>query len=283
MLIRKLFRTAWKYKAQFISMIIMVAIGMAVFVGFHMEWYSLKVDTDNFFEDTNYADYRIYNEQGFSENDIQAIEKISGVDSASRILNVNVGIKDTEKNLGLFCEENYVVSQMVITDGEEYDKDVSGFWLSDRFASVNNIKVGDTLTVTYRNFEISGDVKGLAKSSEFLICVADENQLMPDYTIYGFVYISPKTLKEATGFTFYPQINIKSNLEKEKIENEINSALGKTTLLLTKEEHTAYAGAESEIQEGKVMAEILFGDSNSHYGYHNAPHYRQRKNADRHA
>jgi putative ABC transport system permease protein len=235
----------------------MVAIGMAVFVGFHMEWYSLKVDTDNFFEDTNYADYRIYNEQGFSENDIKAIEKISGVDSASRILNVNVGIKDTEKNLGLFCEENYVVSQMVVTEGKDYDENTNGFWLSDRFASANDIKVGDTLTITYRNFEISGVVNGLAKSSEFLICVADENQLMPDYTIYGFVYISPKTLKEATGFTFYPQINIKSDLEKEKIESEINSALGKTTLVLSKEEHTAYAGAESEIEEGKIMAEIL--------------------------
>jgi putative ABC transport system permease protein len=257
MLIRKLFRTAWKYKAQFISMIIMVAIGVAVFVGFHMEWYSLKVDTDAFFAETNYADYRIYNEQGFSQNDIEKIEKISGIDGASRVLNVNVGIKDSEKTLGLFCEENYVVSQMIITEGDDYDENVSGFWLSEKFAQKNNIKVGDTLTVTYRNFEISSEVKGLARSSEFLICVADENQLMPDYSIYGFAYISPKTLLSATGFAFYPQINIKSDLEKEEIESEINSALGKTTLVLSKEEHTAYAGAKSEADEGRTMAAIL--------------------------
>jgi putative ABC transport system permease protein len=257
MLIRKLFRTAWKYKAQFISMIIMVAIGVGVFVGFHMEWYSLKKDTDSFFEQTNYADYRIYNEQGFSETDIQAIEKISGIDDASRVLSVNVSIKDSEKTLGLFCEENYVVSKMVITAGNDYDETTSGFWLSDKFAQKNNIKVGDTLTITYRNYEISGTVNGLAKSSEFMICVADENQLMPDYSSYGFAYISPKTLLAATGFTFYSQINIKSNLEKTKIESAINSALGKTTLLLSKEEHTAYAGAKSEIDEGKIMAEIL--------------------------
>jgi putative ABC transport system permease protein len=257
MLLKKLFRTAWKYKAQFISMIIMVTIGVAVFVGFHMEWYSLKVDTDSFFEDTNYADYRIYNEQGFSESNIQAIESISGVECASRVLSVNVGIKDSEKTLGLFCEENYVVSQMVITEGKEYDENSNGFWISDKFADKNNIKVGDTFTVTYRNFEISGPVEGLAKSSEFLICVADENQLMPDYNLYGFAYISPKTLSSAIGFAFYPQINIKSNLEKEKIESAVNSALGKTTLVLSKEEHTAYAGAKSEIQEGKIMAEIL--------------------------
>jgi putative ABC transport system permease protein len=173
------------------------------------------------------------------------------------VLSVNVSIKDSRQNLGLFCEENYVVSQMVITEGAEYDENLVGFWLSDKFANANNIKVGDTLTITYRNFEISQKVVGLAKSSEFMICVADDNQLMPDYTIYGFAYISPKTLKSTTGFEFYPQINIKSDLEKGKIESLVNSALGKTTLLLTKEEHTAYAGAESEISEGKVMAEVL--------------------------
>jgi putative ABC transport system permease protein len=257
MLFKKLFRTAWKYKAQFISMIIMVLIGVGVFVSFHMIWYSLEKNTSSFFEQTHYADYRIYTEQGFSENDIQKIKNINGVDGASRVLAVNVGIKGSEKTLGLFCEENYVVSQMVITAGEEYDENKNGFWLSDKFAEKNNMKVGDTLTVTYRNFEISGVVKGLGKSSEFMICVADENQLMPDYSSYGFVYITPQTLLSATGFAFYPQINIQSNLAKDKMESAVNSALGKTTLLLSKEEHTSYAGAQSEIAEGRAIAAIL--------------------------
>lgn len=42
MLIKKLFRTAWKYKAQFISMIIMIAIGVGVFLDFNIEWKSMK-------------------------------------------------------------------------------------------------------------------------------------------------------------------------------------------------------------------------------------------------
>lgn len=53
MLLRKLFRTAWKYKAQFISMIIMVAIGVGIFVGFNMEWYSLEKNTGDFFTQTD--------------------------------------------------------------------------------------------------------------------------------------------------------------------------------------------------------------------------------------
>ena len=33
MLLKKLFRTLWQYKAQFISMVIMVALGIVVFAG----------------------------------------------------------------------------------------------------------------------------------------------------------------------------------------------------------------------------------------------------------
>lgn len=40
MLGKKLLRTIWKYKTQFLSMIIMIAIGVGIFVGFHVEWYN---------------------------------------------------------------------------------------------------------------------------------------------------------------------------------------------------------------------------------------------------
>ena len=44
------------YKAQFISMIIMTALGIGVFVGFNMEWVSLDTNTTDFFKETGFAD-----------------------------------------------------------------------------------------------------------------------------------------------------------------------------------------------------------------------------------
>lgn len=67
MLTKKLIRTAWKYKAQFLSMILMVAIGVGVFLGFNIEWKSIEADTSAFFEETKYADFRLYSEKGFSK------------------------------------------------------------------------------------------------------------------------------------------------------------------------------------------------------------------------
>lgn len=257
MLLRKLFRTALKYKAQFVSMIIMVTIGVGVFVGFNMEWYSLQKDTDDFFELTNYADYRIMNEQGFSLEDISAIKNIDGVTAATRVLSVNVDVKDENKSLALFVPEEYTVSTFCVTDGKNYDENSDGFWLSDKYAEANGVKIGDTLTVSYRSTEISGEVVGLVKSGEFTVCVANSNQIMPDYSSFGFVYASPEKIKSAYGGIFYPQINVSSDMKKQEIELAVKDALGKTTLVLSKSEHTAYAAAQSEIEEGKTMVSVL--------------------------
>lgn len=225
MLGRKLIRTAWRYKSQFISMIIMIAIGVGVFLGFNIEWKSIEADTTAFFEDTKYADYRLYSETGFSEDDIGAIQDIADIDDAIRYLSVNVDMEDVKKSLSLNVSENYTVSTMLIMEGVDYDEDSEGIWLSDKFAEENEIAIGDTLTMTYSGMEISGEVVGLVKSSEMMICVADENQLMPDYESFGFAYITPKKLQEALGMTFYPQINRRSDMEKAKLEEAVKEAV----------------------------------------------------------
>ena len=59
MLAKKLWRTMGLYRAQFISMILMIALGIGIFVGFNMEWVSIKTNTEHFFSETGFADYRI--------------------------------------------------------------------------------------------------------------------------------------------------------------------------------------------------------------------------------
>lgn len=257
MLLRKLVRTAWNYRSQFLSMIIMITIGIGVFLGFNMEWHSIESDTSKFFEDTNYADYRIYSESGFTEENIDEIKEIEGVDAATRYLTVNVTLKDTKKTVSLNVSEDYNVSTMLVTGGAEYEEEKEGIWLSDRFAKENEIQLGDQLTLVYQGIEIRGEVVGLCKSGEQMICVADSNQLMPDYKIHGFAYISPKMLEKSLGNVFYPQINIISDMKKEELEEAVKDAVGRTLQVTDKELHTSYAGAQSEAEEGKTMGSVL--------------------------
>ena len=297
MLIRKLFRTAWSYKAQFISMIIMITLGMGIFLGFNMEWRTIEVDTGNFFHDTNYADYRLYSEKGFTSDDLQKIAAIDGVDKATRYLTVNLDIKgEKNKALALDVSEDFNVSTFLVTDGAGYDANSDGFWLSDKFAAANDYTVGDTLTLEFQGVALSGEIVGLIKSGEHMICVADKNQLMPDYNTFGFAYITPKKLKSAveakmkdtaaeelkkTGipdefiddslskllFTdkdidkaldqVYAQINLISDMEKGALEDAVKERLGRTIMVTPKDDHVVYQEAMGEAEEGKTMGSVL--------------------------
>ncbi len=297
MLIRKLLRTAWSYKAQFISMVIMITLGMGIFLGFNMEWKTIEVDTFKFFEDTNYADYRLYSEKGFTKDDLDKISDIDGVDKATRYLSVNLDIKgEKNKSLALDVSENYTVSTFIVTDGEEYDKNGDCFWLSDKFAAANGYKIGDTLTLEFQGTEISGKVAGLIKAGEHMICVADKNQMMPDYNTFGYAYIAPKKLRsvledkiksdfadelkksnvpeefiddnltklavtdemldEATNKVF-AQVNLISDMEKETLEKAINEKLGRTIMVTSKDDHVVYKESQGEAEEGKTMGSVL--------------------------
>ncbi len=259
MLVKKMLRTAWQYKAQFISMVLMVMLGIGMFVGFNMEWASIEENMFSFFEDSNFADYRLVSEKGYSDDDLGKIAALDGVKAASRFLSVNVDVKDTRgDSVALSVTTNPAVSSFVLISGEAYDKSsADGIWLSDRYAGENGVSVGDTITFVYRNTEISGKVKGLIKAAEQMICVRDKTQLMPDFATHGFAYISPVMYEKALGFAYYPQINVISSLENDDFSEKVNEALGQTTVILAKDETLSYARAESEVSEGKAMGSIL--------------------------
>ncbi len=313
MLARKLWRTIGVYRAQFISMILMVVIGVGIFVGFNIEWKSIEKNTQMLFDATGYADYRVMRETGaaFSAAEAEKIAAIAGVDAAGRYVSVAVSVAEKDNTVALTVTENEAVSGVLLREGSAYDKnDVGGIWLSEKYAGANGVGVGDALTLSYEGTTFPGEVRGLVKSGEHLVCVPEGGgQIMPDYTKYGFAYISPAWYREvsrtratevkadalataaaaASGadagtdayrdayraaydtayatvyaaigddpdVAYYAQVHIRSGLEKKELSEAVNDVLGRTCLLLDKEQSTAYAAATGEAEEGRTMALIL--------------------------
>ncbi|MER2055097.1 MAG: FtsX-like permease family protein [Clostridia bacterium] len=266
MMIRKLFRTLWHYKAQFISMVLMIALGVGVFLGFNIEWYSLEKNLTEICEATDFADYRIYAEQAFSEQDLHSVLGIDGVEDATRYLSVNTAVEGSDDTLAMTVVENPKVSGMLVTSGEAYDpENPDGIWLSDSYAAANGIAAGSSLTMTYKTITVTGTVRGLVKSSEYLICLPDETQMMPDYNSHGYAFISPKMLDAVIpamyrlilGDSLYMQLNVKSSLNKADFVEKLDRALGRTLLVLSKDETISWAEAQGEVDEGKTMGSIL--------------------------
>jgi len=281
MLRRKLWRTAKVYKVQFISMILLIALGIGVFVGFNAEWVTIGRDTETFFNDCGFADYRIIDEDGISSADVDKIRDIEGVSGVSRFLSVNADVKDSGNQLALTVTESEHTSGFVLMEGEEYDRwDPEGFWLMDKYAELNGIEPGDKLTVTFEDMEFTGTVRGLIESAEYLICVRDESQVMPDFNTYGYVYASPAMLrkviekeireeepdidddvmsmavKEVCDETFC-QVNVNSSMDKQDIQAAVDEALGRSLMILTKDENISYAESRGEMNEGRTMGAVL--------------------------
>ena len=94
-----------------------------------------------------------------------------------------------------------------------------------------------------------------------MICVADKNQMMPDYKTYGFAYISPKKLKDTVGANAldktFAQINILSGLSKKTLEDKVKDVLGRTIMVTSKDDHVVYKESQGEAEEGKTMGSVL--------------------------
>lgn len=294
MLFKKLLRTMGQYKAQFISMIIMIALGFGVFVGANMEWVSIEKNTSRLFEETGLADYKIYSSSAktggvtatFSEEDLQKIKELDGVKDAARFFSVNADVtlvngekiktekdgtgKDKIPRAAITVTESESVSFFNVTSGEAYDKAAADkIWVSDKFAEEKEISVGDTLTfgaVQGVSEPLEFKVAGLVKSGEYMVCVQDSTQLMPDYKMFGYAYITPAAYKkicESAGLPspLYAQINVRVNnfddFTKQKFSDAVNAALGKTMFILSKEESSSYALAHGEVEEGQTMGAVL--------------------------
>lgn len=294
MLFKKLLRTMGQYKAQFISMIIMIALGFGVFVGANMEWVSIEKNTSRLFEETGLADYKIYSSSAktggvtaaFSEEDLRKIKELDGVKDAARFFSVNADVtlvngekiktekdgtgKDKIPRAAITVTESESVSFFNVTSGEAYDKAAADkIWVSDKFAEEKEISVGDTLTfgaVQGVSEPLEFKVAGLIKSGEYMVCVQDSTQLMPDYKMFGYAYITPAAYKkicESAGLPspLYEQINVRVNnfddFTKQKFSDAVNAALGKTMFILSKEESSSYALAHGEVEEGQTMGAVL--------------------------
>ena len=255
MLKRKIIRTLLNYKAQMISMLLMIILGVGIFLGCNIEWYSIKTNRTNYYEDTGYPEYRIYKDS-FSLDELQYVKDFSDVKYATRAL-TTLGSLNNNTYLMLNVLEDCQNIKPLYIDGEVYSNEADGIYLSDLYAKENNIKLNDYLDIEVEGFKIHEPVKGLIKSSEYLICLKDSSQLLPNYKEYAYCYLSPKMIKKYLGQAFYNTVYASSKLSTSDFEVEAFNALGASITVLSYQDETGYSGSNGEIEEGKTMALLI--------------------------
>lgn len=283
---KKLFRDIKFNKSQFITIFLMVFLGVFVFSGIHSYMDGMKKSSDIYYEDYNLQDIWMVGEN-FTNEDLSNVKKLDNIKDAERILTITTTL-DNYNDVTLetnFIEQNNI-SKMYIVDGEEFDKNKSGVWLDSFLAKNLGLKVGDEITFTYQRYKVSQKILGLINTPDHVYSIKDETEIFPNHKDYGYVYLSinefPKDyiydeIKSQTGITdsslisqMIPDFNIEdyyifnsiivdiedtSKLEETKsnIENNIESALAVTD----RNSSSSYEAYNSEIEEGNTYSSVF--------------------------
>ena len=257
MLKKKMFRDIKNNLSQFITIFLMVAIGVMAYFGIEAYMSGMQETADKFYTENNLQDLNVVG-TNFTESDLQKIKSIDNVKDAERKLSIT-GITNDDKTLLLnFIEENNI-SKFYVKDGEKFDKNKSGVWLDEFYAKENNISVGDKILIKYDSFSKEETVLGLINVPDHIYDTKDSSELYPNRKEFGFAYLSINELPEEYQVYNYVMVDVdnKDNVlsVKENIEKNVESALG----VIKIEDTASYKTYQGEVDEGKTYIGVFSG------------------------
>lgn len=200
----RLLRMIRHSKGQFISVTVIIAVALSIYVLFNMTSINIRNAVDTYYNLTNLNDIHVQLvkiPQG-AVNELKTIEGIKEVQGRiSYDVPLKVEDKDEEVSIRMISvpENDEEINKLFHINGKRVpgDDDVI---LLEQFAKARKIKPGDTIT-PYINGRIHQlDVSGIAASSEFVYLMENEQSLLPADEKFGIAYVSEAFAQTAFGY-----------------------------------------------------------------------------------
>lgn len=284
MLRRKMFRDIRKNISQFITIFLMVMIGVMAYSGIEAYMAGMRSAIDKYYTNNNLQDLNVVG-SNFKDEDLEKIKSIEHVKNAERKLSVK-GTTNRDKTLLLNFIESNEIAKFHVFEGEEFGIDKKGVWIDNKYAWKRNIKVGDTILVKYNSLEVNEKVLGIINVPDHVYDVRDESEIFPNRREFGIAYLSineisekyikkqamkEKHISSEIIFDFYvPDFNYKDyitfntvmvDVDKksnvDKVKSEIEEKIEAATLTTKIEDSSSYRAYEGEIEEGNTYVGVF--------------------------
>lgn len=292
MLKKKMTRDVLKNKSQFITILLMVMVGVMVYAGIEAYMDGMTDTANRFYTKNNLPDVNVIG-TSFTKDDLNDIKSIDNVVDAERKLTLTMNdSKDNDKSYLVNVIEENNISKFYVKDGTSFDKEKSGVWLDYFYAKENNIKVGDKISFKYEKYVFNEKVNGLIYVPDHVYDVKDESQIMPNHKTYGFLYMSSNELEgfikdeakdklssklgknlsdeefNKLNLTFnfednipynYVMVDVKTKKDVNKVKDEIEKRVENAKATISIEKTSSYAMYQGEIDEGAAYVGIFSG------------------------
>ena len=97
MLVKEAVREIWKSRNRFFSILGIVALGVGFFAGVKASCPDMKLTMKQYYEDTALSDLHLVSTYGFNDNDLKAIEEVSGVREMMSAYSVDTFVDSGER------------------------------------------------------------------------------------------------------------------------------------------------------------------------------------------
>ena len=267
-----------KSKARFISIFLIVALGVAFFSGIQASSPDMRYSGDAYYEAAKLMDLKIQGTLGLTQRDVKAVSDIDGVELAEGSYSTDVmsGEDDARKVLHL---EAISRNFNLLTPDEGSIPEKSGEIILDKpFAKNRGYKIGDTISVSE-----DGDSELLKKTTYTVVGIGSSplyisfnrgNTTLGSGEVSGFGYILPEDFEQEAFNQIYVMVHESGDVISytdaydnliKKIRKRVEG-IEKEQCSLRYEEIVAEANeklndARKELEDGKKESEEKLGDA----------------------
>ena len=267
-----------KSKARFISIFLIVALGVAFFSGIQASSPDMRYSGDEYYDTTNLMDIKVMGTLGLTEDDVKSVQEIEGVQDAEGAYSTDVMCREGELQKVLHIESvNEKVNQLLPTEGK-IPENSGEIYLDVEFAHTNDYKIGDQITLKQ-----DGDSE-LLKTTEYTVVGIGHSPLYISFNrgnttlgsgeINGFAYVLPEDFDSEVFTQIYVQVHGAKELTSytdayenliEKIRKRVKGIEEERCEIryedVIKEADDKLADAKKELEDGKKEADEKLADA----------------------
>lgn len=267
-----------KSKARFISIFLIVALGVAFFSGIQASSPDMRYSGDAYYEAAKLMDLKIQGTLGLTERDVKAVSDIDGVELAEGGYSTDVMSGEDDARKVLHLESISSNFNLLTADEGRIPKKNGEIFLDKPFAKNRGYKIGDTISVRE-----DGDSELLKKTTYTVVGIGSSplyisfnrgNTTLGSGEVSGFGYILPEDFEQEAFTQIYVMVHESGDVISytdaydnliRKIQKRVEG-IEKEQCRLRYDEIVAEANeklddARKELEDGKKESEEKLSDA----------------------
>ena len=267
-----------KSKARFISIFLIVALGVAFFSGIQASSPDMRYSGDAYYEAAKLMDLKIQGTLGLTQRDVKAVSDIDGVELAEGSYSTDVMSGEDDARKVLHLESISSNFNLLTADEGRIPKKSGEIFLDKPFAKNRGYKIGDTISVSE-----DGDSELLKKTTYTVVGIGSSplyisfnrgNTTLGSGEVSGFGYILPEDFDQEAFTQIYIMVHESGDVISytdaydnliRKIQKRVEG-IEKEQCSLRYEEIVAEANeklddARKELEDGKKESEEKLGNA----------------------